>query len=159
VQKFQLDRCKMINTFTPGAVLNAENHISTNFCYVRDCTSIHGDDSSPGVDNLWGWCANTTKFPGANDLLWHVVNHTYVRRAINCVDIGQLQTRMTAAAADGWDVQYLGTVADPTLLTGAVFVTDPNISAEWPPDNTAALWPTIHSPLIGADIGSNPFAL
>ena len=65
---------------------------------------------------------------------------------------------MAADAGPGADWQYLGTASDPTSRDGATFVIDPGIDAQWPTDSVGA-WPTIHSPLVGADIGANPHML
>ncbi len=66
-----------------------------------------------------------------------------------------------AALSPVWDLRYRGSAADPTLTNVATFTYDTGIESKWPYDgsNPNSKWPTIHSPLVGADIGVSPYAL
>lgn len=158
-QYFQCDRMTMVSTYTPGCTVCSEPPSDSNFCYLRSCTTVMADSGDPDLDALWQFCATASKYPAKNDYLWHVVDHTYIGRVASCVSKQQLLNMMSACQAHGWDVQYLGSAADPTLQNVATITYDAGVVAKWPANASAALWPVISSPLTGTVVGSNPHAL
>jgi hypothetical protein len=154
----------LVNTMNPGAVILSQDPapVETSGIYVRESTTVMSDLGNRGGQNLWAFGGRpASSGSGGTDMLFHIVDHTFVARSESCVNEGQVAGIMSAGQRLGWDLQYLGTAADPTSRAGAVFEYDADIEILWDTGGADGDWPEIRSPLVGLErvIGRSPHAL
>src|SRR5262249_10236498 len=131
IENVMLYRTTLVNMNGPDNVIHSQDTapVTTNGIYLRECTSVMSDKDEVGMPpnashlHVFGGRPDVSSM-GGKDAQWYVVDHVYKARNDVIVQPSYLQSIMSAGSALGWDLQYLGTAANPASTTGAKFVYD-----------------------------------